>query len=219
MEMNDDLVVEIISYLVIFSNLALRIKPVYVNDSLHWLRSDGRVLAFNTKREEATILDLPDFFNHHHPTFNIRLGTWLGISQGLLTLFCIFKKSIVIAAYDYVSSNWRVTHTWDNVITGHVDGYFDGFPIWIDGKQVLFLDDSRRLIRHQYLYEYDYEINGYKKAEVLNKDCMIKDYLCSFEPTLASVHTTFLDTVHDKHRPAIIATLDELKRFITEGIR
>ncbi|XP_016500211.1 uncharacterized protein LOC107818689 [Nicotiana tabacum] len=202
-----------------FNNLAFDSKPVYVNDSLHWLRSDGRVLAFNTKREEATILDLPEFINHHNLIFDIRLGTWLGISKGLLTLFCIFQESIVIAAYDYISSNWRFTHTSDNVITGHVNGYIDGFPIWFDSKQVLFLQGSRRLIRHQYLYEYDSVTNGYKKAQVLNKDYMIKDYLCSFEPTLASVHTTFLDTVRDKHRPAIIATLDEPQRFITEGIR
>ncbi|XP_070055024.1 uncharacterized protein [Nicotiana tomentosiformis] len=145
-----------------FNYLAFDNKPVYVNDSLHWLRSDSRVVAFNTKKEEATILDVPEFINHHNPIFGI--GTWLGISQGLLTLFCIFKKSIVvIAAYDYLSSNWRVTHTSDNVITG-VDGYINGFPIWIDGKQVLFLEDSRRLIRHQYLYDYDYEINGYKSV-------------------------------------------------------
>ncbi|OIT22087.1 hypothetical protein A4A49_51353 [Nicotiana attenuata] len=47
-----------------FSNFLSR-NPVYVNDSVHWLRNDGRVVAFNTKREEATTLDLPEFINHH----------------------------------------------------------------------------------------------------------------------------------------------------------
>ncbi|XP_019266056.1 PREDICTED: putative F-box/kelch-repeat protein At1g20790 [Nicotiana attenuata] len=43
-----------------FSNF-LSCTPVYVNDSVHWLRNDGRVVSFITKREEATILDLPEF--------------------------------------------------------------------------------------------------------------------------------------------------------------
>ncbi|VFQ97479.1 unnamed protein product [Cuscuta campestris] len=40
--------------------------PAYVqDDSLHWLNSDIRVLAFDAKREEATFLDPPpEFVNH-----------------------------------------------------------------------------------------------------------------------------------------------------------
>nr|XP_033515891.1 uncharacterized protein LOC117280301 [Nicotiana tomentosiformis] len=113
-----------------FSYLVVSSKPVYVNDSLHWLRDDGRVLAFDTKRDQATILDLPEFINYHDPIwYKSYTGfTWLGVAQGLLTLVCVFKKSIIIATYDYVSNNWRVSHTLDNFITG-VDGYNYGFPI------------------------------------------------------------------------------------------
>uniref|UniRef100_A0A1U7WR24 F-box protein At1g20360-like n=1 Tax=Nicotiana sylvestris TaxID=4096 RepID=A0A1U7WR24_NICSY len=49
-----------------FSYLALHIKPVYAHHSLHWLRSDDRLLAFDLEREEATILDFPEFISHHH---------------------------------------------------------------------------------------------------------------------------------------------------------
>ncbi|XP_070026191.1 uncharacterized protein LOC142182133 [Nicotiana tabacum] len=160
------------------SYLAFNSKPVYVNDSLHWLRrTDGSVVAFDTKREHVKITNSPEFISCHD------------------------SKSIVIANYDYVSSNWRVSHTLDNFITV-VDGYNYGFPIWIDGKQT-----------------YDSEINGYKIAATPKKDNVISRYLCSFEPTLASVHKTLSDTIRAKHMTAIIAMLDQLKQFITEATK
>ncbi|XP_075112222.1 uncharacterized protein LOC142182142 [Nicotiana tabacum] len=119
-----------VHFRVTFSNLTLRIKPVYVNDSLYRLRTDGRVIVFNTKKEKATILDLPEFMISHHDPINGKISpdfdTWLGVAQGLLTLVCVFKKSIIIATYDYVSSNWRISHTLDNFIKRH--DLFDGFP-------------------------------------------------------------------------------------------
>ncbi|XP_059288987.1 putative F-box protein At1g46840 [Lycium ferocissimum] len=46
------------------------IKPTCVPDSLHWLTSGNRVLAFDAKREEATILDPPEFLNIHNNIHN-----------------------------------------------------------------------------------------------------------------------------------------------------
>ncbi|MCD7452944.1 hypothetical protein HAX54_018913 [Datura stramonium] len=40
------------------------VKPVYVHDSFHWLTLDGRVLAFDTKKEEAIIIDLSELIYH-----------------------------------------------------------------------------------------------------------------------------------------------------------
>ncbi|XP_016453269.1 F-box protein At1g20360-like [Nicotiana tabacum] len=203
-----------------FSNF-LSCNPVYVNDSVHWLRNDGRVVSFNTKREEAMILDLPEFINHHDPIHgNIKpsFDTFLGIAQGLLTLICLFKKSTVIATYDYVTNNWRVTHTSANFIKG-VSRFRHsfGFPIWIDDKQVLFLLDRRYVKEVRHLYEYDSEMNRFKIAAVLDKDDRVILYrLPSFSPTLASVHKTHSVKVDPYHLSAITATLDELKRFITD---
>ncbi|MCD7472598.1 hypothetical protein HAX54_013875 [Datura stramonium] len=36
-------------------------KPVHLHDSLHWLTATGRILSFDIKRQEATILDPPQF--------------------------------------------------------------------------------------------------------------------------------------------------------------
>ncbi|VFQ83406.1 unnamed protein product [Cuscuta campestris] len=86
--------------------------PDYVqDDSLHWLNSDIRVLAFDAKREEATFLDPPpEFVNHMLNNINpkgrrrrfreILCSTYkkLVMVQGELTLVGTYKDSTKIAA-------------------------------------------------------------------------------------------------------------------------
>ncbi|KAJ8554099.1 hypothetical protein K7X08_024777 [Anisodus acutangulus] len=106
-----------------FSDLAIVSGPVFWRNSLHWLRSDGSVLPFDTNREEAVLIERPKFIDHCDFMYGKILtgcDKWLGVAQGLLTLVCIFKKSIIIAAYDYASSNWRVSHTLENFVSGTV---------------------------------------------------------------------------------------------------
>nr|XP_009589572.1 uncharacterized protein LOC104086921 [Nicotiana tomentosiformis] len=201
-----------------FDCLALIGKPVYVHNSLHWLRVDGRVLGFDTKREEAKILDLPEFISHQDSIrrkYIISPGsnTWLGMTQGLLTLVYCLNKSIVIATYDYVSNNWRVSDTMDNFMKApNGCDYRYGFPIWIDSGPVLFLGEDR------FLYEHDSKMSRFKITAVFDKHYMIYHLLCRyFEPSLANVQKTPSDIVRSKHLSAVTATLDELKCFITEG--
>ncbi|KAJ8536665.1 hypothetical protein K7X08_035066 [Anisodus acutangulus] len=72
-----------------FSDLAVGSPPVYWRDSLHWLRSDGSVLVFDTNREEAILIDRPEFINQFDKILTGR-DIWLGVAQGLLNLVCIF---------------------------------------------------------------------------------------------------------------------------------
>nr|AAU90339.2 hypothetical protein SDM1_56t00016 [Solanum demissum] len=72
---------------------------VYWRDSLYWLRSDGSVLAFDTKKGEAILIDRPEFIDHYVLSYGKILTSrdmsgsdiWLGRGQGLLTLVCIFR--------------------------------------------------------------------------------------------------------------------------------
>ncbi|KAH0702777.1 hypothetical protein KY285_017055 [Solanum tuberosum] len=148
---------------------------VYWRNSLYWLRSDGIVLAFDTKKEEAILIDRPEFIDHYVLSYGKVLTSrdmsgsdiWLGRAKDLLTLVCIFRKYIVIGTYDRTSSCWRVSHTLDNFVLGP-DGNIIGFPVWIDSKQVSFLVQSTSP-GYRDLYEYDAKINGYKNAAVLDK--------------------------------------------------
>ncbi|XP_059306200.1 uncharacterized protein LOC132057588 [Lycium ferocissimum] len=197
-----------------FRHFSVYNRAVYVNGSLHWLRIDGSVVAFDTKREHTKIINPPEFISRCvHGNIN---PVYYRVTQGLLTLICLFKNSIVVAAYDYESSSWRVSHASPPNFTKnpHWLNYNNyGFTIWIDSKRVLFQDDGRRFN----LYEYDSEINGYKIAAVLDIDYKISLFLCSFEPTLASVHTTLSVPVDAKHLSAITATLDDIKRFMADN--
>ncbi|KAJ8554090.1 hypothetical protein K7X08_024768 [Anisodus acutangulus] len=101
-----------------FSDFVVGSPPVYWRNFLYWFRVDGSVLAFDTKREQAVILDRPEFVDQFDSIYGkILIGhdihdIWLGVAQGLLSLVCIFKKCIVIAAYDY-------NMTGENVIIGY----------------------------------------------------------------------------------------------------
>ncbi|KAJ8554092.1 hypothetical protein K7X08_024770 [Anisodus acutangulus] len=196
-----------------FSDLAVGSPPVYWRDSLYWLRSDVSVIAFDTKREEAIILDRPEFIDDCNIIYGKILtgrDIWLGVAQGLLTLVCIFEKSIVIA--DYARSNWSVSHTLDNFISG-TDGIINGFPVLIDSKQVFFMVEHPLAMYH--VYEYDTENSEYRKAAVSS---IVSYPLHSFQPTLASVHATPLEIVNTRHLSYISAKLDVFRRFITEGV-
>ncbi|XP_060206426.1 putative F-box/kelch-repeat protein At1g20790 [Lycium barbarum] len=199
-----------------FSDLAVGSRPVYWRGSLYWLRSDGSVIAFDTNREEGIILDRPEFIDDFGIIYGKLLtgrDMWLGVAQGSLTLVCIFKKSIVIAAYEDASSSWNVFHPLDNFLPGP-DGFINGFPIMIDNKQVFFAVKGPLSIYHD-LYEYDTEINWVRKAAGLG----LVDYpLHSFQPTLASVHATPSEIVNSHHFSYITAKIDQIRRYITEGV-
>ncbi|KAM3381451.1 putative F-box/kelch-repeat protein [Capsicum galapagoense] len=141
--------------------------PVYWCGSLYWLRCDGSVVAFDTRREEAILINRPAFIDQYDFSYgNISTGRniWLGRAQGVLTLVCIFRRFIVLATYDNARSSWTVTHTLDNFISRPDDGFVTGFPVWIDSKQVSFLKHIPTTRLHD-LYEYDTEINGYRQGE------------------------------------------------------
>ncbi|PHU23512.1 hypothetical protein BC332_08619 [Capsicum chinense] len=198
-------------------SLSFGSPTVYWRNSLHWLRSDGSVLAFDTKKEEAMLIDRPWFLDHYDVNCSkIPTGrdVWLGIAQGLLTLVYIFKETIVIGTYDNVRSTWRIRHTFDNLISGP-KGLIDVFPIWNDSKHVCFLVDGP-LTGYYDLREYDTETSGYKKTAELGRTIVNCPIHC-FQPTLASVHKTPSDGVETDDLEYITAKLDEIRRFIIDA--
>ncbi|KAF3658180.1 hypothetical protein FXO38_13345 [Capsicum annuum] len=186
-------------------------KPVYVNDSFHWLRWKGGVLAFHTKKEKAIIIDLPELtiMDYDNPFSR----EWLGVTHGLLTLVCTYEKFLVIATYDYGSNEWSVSHSITIDFIMGLDYYNYCFPVWIDDSERVFF-----LVEYPWAHDHDSKINNYKITADL-KNCLgiFKYDFYAFAPTLASVHTRLSHVVHRKHLSSITATLDELKRFIRES--
>ncbi|XP_060202879.1 F-box protein At1g20360-like [Lycium barbarum] len=187
-------------------------QPSYVHDCLHWLTSNGDILAFDTKSStgDATIIKHPEVYKlFKDPMYGVLSLTYdamLGLARGVLTVVCAFEKFIVVFGYDYVSRNWTVSYTIFSSALKYLGG--PGLPICFGWEKLLFLR------RHRYLYEIDSEMKTYKKVgEVLGTDGAI---FFPFEPTLARVPKTVLPpyTVHSKHFPFINATLGELRCLI-----
>lgn len=96
-----------------------------------------------------------------------------------------------------------------------------GFPIWFDGKKLLFLVRRPVVPPHVYgyLYEYDSERKTYEKVDALLLDLnttIILRHFFSFEPTWANVPKIVLPpyTVNSKHFPAITTILNEFRYLI-----
>ncbi|KAK4735045.1 hypothetical protein R3W88_009306 [Solanum pinnatisectum] len=199
-----------------FISLSYGSPSVYWRDSLYWLRHDGSVLAFDTKREEAILIDRPEFIDHFDQSYGKILtgrNIWLGMALGSLTLVCIFRKYIVISTYDSSSSRWRVSHTVDNFVS-RPDGIIIGFPVWIDNKQVSFMVEHPPTYHD--LYEYSTQINRYENNAVMLGTVNYPMYC--FHPTLACVHRTPPNNVTTAHQAYIAAKLNDIRRFIIKGI-
>ncbi|KAH0702776.1 hypothetical protein KY290_018091 [Solanum tuberosum] len=186
---------------------------VYWGDSLYWLRIDGSVLAFDTKREEATLIDRPEFLDLNYGKILTGQDKWLGIAQGLLTLVCISRTRIDIATFDSANKSWNISRTLDSFILDQ-EGSFKGCPVWIDSKQVSFLVQNPQTW-HYDLYEYDTNTNVYENVSVLP---IINTRMHCFHPTLASVHNTPYNDATDDQQAYIAANLNDINRFIIEGI-
>ncbi|XP_010539116.1 PREDICTED: putative F-box/kelch-repeat protein At1g20790 [Tarenaya hassleriana] len=74
------------------SNLVERVKPVYFNRALHWLRRDGSIVAFNPEKDEARII--PTTFPSLESTH-----LWLGAVEGNKTLTLISATETLISVF------------------------------------------------------------------------------------------------------------------------
>ncbi|KAH0740508.1 hypothetical protein KY290_033551 [Solanum tuberosum] len=186
----------------------ISIKKPEHGSLLHWVIHDGLILVFDAKREEATILNPSKFISiHHKPNPNARIwhcsSRKLVTVQGQLTFVHTYHKWTIIAVYNFESRNWRVSPAFE-------PRTYACLPIYIDGKEVLFL------VGGGYLYEYDFDRNTIKKvADYSDISYGVPSVIYPFKPSLASVHETLAGTVYANHLPSIIAILDELKRCIT----
>ncbi|XP_010317554.2 putative F-box/kelch-repeat protein At1g20790 [Solanum lycopersicum] len=197
-------------------SLAYGSRAVYWRGSLYFLRTDGSVLAFDTNKEEAILIDRPEFLDNFDLTYGkilIGQSKWLGKAQGLLTLVCVYRMHIVIATYGSTKRRWTVSHKFANFILGP-QGFIHGFPLWIENKHVSFLV-QRPLTLNYDLYEHNININGYEHAAVLHG---VNSLMYYFHPTLASAHHTPSDDIDADDQELIDANLDDIRRFIIEDI-
>ncbi|WMV45540.1 hypothetical protein MTR67_038925 [Solanum verrucosum] len=206
-----------------FCNALLIGHAVYLHGCLHWLRSDGNVVVFDTTGGHR-IINMPEVIKSYvrDPLYGIisfRFHSWMGVTRGLLTLVCAFEKLIVIFTYDYYvsSNNWTVSHTLANFNPADL-GFLDhGVPMWFDGEKLLFLVRHWSESKSGYLYEYDYDSEIKKVHDHVILDIDTIKHFFSFEPTLANVVVPLLPhKIRAEYRRDIATTLGELKCLLTD---
>ncbi|KAL2471820.1 putative F-box/kelch-repeat protein [Abeliophyllum distichum] len=79
-------------------------QSVYLHDSLHWVREDGSILAFDLEKCQARIIQAP-----------VKLITgydiWFGGIEGSIVFVCSLKSETVVYVYDHVHTNtWQIRH-------------------------------------------------------------------------------------------------------------
>ncbi|CAN6903136.1 unnamed protein product [Brassica oleracea] len=132
------------------SELTKRMKPVYFEGTLHWLRNDGSIIAFNIETEQARLI--PSVF---HPEPEMKLLFTLDDKINRLTLISGTKKTISVHTLMGDTSKWVLARQIQNVlITDSELEYWN--VVAYDGKHMVVRDkekDSSTGVAHVYNME------------------------------------------------------------------
>ncbi|OAP16564.1 hypothetical protein AXX17_AT1G22010 [Arabidopsis thaliana] len=91
------------------SDLTTRMKPVYLDNTLHWLRNDGSIISFNPETEQACLI--PSIF-HREPDTKLLFAESVKINR--LTL--ISGTIETISVYTLVENHkWTLTRRIKNI--------------------------------------------------------------------------------------------------------
>ncbi|KAF8088455.1 hypothetical protein N665_0541s0020 [Sinapis alba] len=94
------------------SELRKRMKPVYLEGSLHWLRNDGSIISFNIETEKARFI--PSVFLHLEPDMT-ELFFALDVKINRLTLVSGTKETISVYTLTGDTCNWALARQIKNV--------------------------------------------------------------------------------------------------------
>ncbi|CAN7034790.1 unnamed protein product [Brassica rapa subsp. trilocularis] len=120
------------------SELTKRMKPVYLEGTLHWLRNDGSIIAFNIETEQARFI--PSVF---HPEPEMKLLFTLDDKINRLTLISGTKNTISVYTLtgDH-TSKWALARQIENVLMTESE-----FEYWnvvaYDGKHMVVRDKEK----------------------------------------------------------------------------
>ncbi|CAI9775478.1 unnamed protein product [Fraxinus pennsylvanica] len=172
------------------SKLSRNTQPVYFHGSLHWLREDGDILAFDIRKCQARIIQGPG-----NKTSIMQFGydIWFGGVQGSLAFVSAFQEEIVISVYHYENKEWQIRHIIENISNTRNNNYRNGIPMFFDGKRLSFL--LRKRGEDGEIYMHNISTKSWRKIGLVPEtaDC-IQNFI-PFAPTMAKVAGVYL---HDQ---------------------
>lgn len=151
-------------------------KPVYLDGSLHWLRKDGSIVAFNPETEQARLI-LTKFPQE------LSLKTLFALGDNSLTLISAFKEVIDVYALENVLTDPKWVLVWcipnevldqKSLIRWNVEAY--------DGKCLVLRKGSYS----RTLYGYDLRANKWELMGSIPACCNANGDFFQFTPSSSS---------------------------------
>ncbi|KAG2318665.1 hypothetical protein Bca52824_011878 [Brassica carinata] len=119
------------------SELTKRMKPVYLEGTLHWLRNDGSIIAFNIETEKARFI--PSVF--HRPEPEMKLFFALDVKINRLTLISGTKETISVYTLTG-DTKWALARQIENILM--TDSEFEYWNVVAyDGKYMVVKDKEK----------------------------------------------------------------------------
>ncbi|VVB06602.1 unnamed protein product [Arabis nemorensis] len=175
------------------SHLTIRMKPVYLDDTLHWLRNDGSIIAFNPETEEAKLI--PSRF-HRKPDMKFFFAVDEKINR--LTLISGTKEAISVYTLDR-NLKWDLARRIKNVSMDEKE-----LVCW----QVVLYDGKRLVVREKKIefiegvvHVYDMGANSWGVLVITNWWAESDLDYYKYTPSLYFVED-------DQHNKEIVATND-----------
>ncbi|VVB05178.1 unnamed protein product [Arabis nemorensis] len=158
-------------------------KPVYLDGSLHWLRNDGSIVAFNPETEQARLIPV-EFPQELHSR------TLFAAGESNLTLISATEEVIYVYALEDILSDLKwvlVKQIKNGVLDGKRPGYWNVEAY--DGK-CLVLSEGRRKIQYgadRMVHVYDLSANKWLVKSSIPGWCDANQDIFQFTPSSYSV--------------------------------
>ncbi|XP_010498458.1 PREDICTED: putative F-box/kelch-repeat protein At1g20940 [Camelina sativa] len=185
------------------SDLMVHMKPVYLDDTLHWLRNDGSIIAFNPDTEQASLI--PCIF-HREPKMKLLFAADDKINR--LTLVSGTKEEISV--YTLVeNSKWTLPKRIKNVYMKENELVCWNIVVY-DSKHLVLREQKHKLIG--VVHVYDMEVNSWGVLGSTTTWASNVRGFYKFTPSLFFVE-------EDEQQKVIVASNDKRVSYLTAIMR
>ncbi|KAL2471824.1 putative F-box/kelch-repeat protein [Abeliophyllum distichum] len=172
------------------SQFSRNTQPAYLHGSLHWVREDGDILAFDIEKCQARIIHGP---GNRTSIMQFGYDIWFGGVQGSLAFVSAFQDEIVISVYHHENNEWHVGNIIGNISNTGNNDYRNGIPMLFDGKRLFFL--LRKRGEDGEIYMHNVSTKSWRKIGMVSATTDCIQHFIPFVPTLAKVSGAYL---HDQ---------------------
>ncbi|CAA0224586.1 unnamed protein product [Arabidopsis thaliana] len=175
------------------SDLTTLMKPIYLDNTLHWLRNDGSIIAFNPETEEARLIPSRFRFDHRNTLF--------AANENINRLTLISKTVKRISVYTLLEdSKWALAKRIKNISMDKRDIRYSNVVAYDD--KCLVLREFKDIKLGSVVHVYDMETNTWRVLGAICQHATVQK-LYKITPSLF-----FVEEDDEKHK-VVVASNDQ----------